>query len=103
MQFTALNTLGFADVPPAEISAANTFSSMVFQLNAGLGVAIGAIVLKISTAMRGVEHAGTIDLQVAFIVIGVMALIGIADAVTLRPDAGVEVSGRLATTVRRSR
>src|ERR1700712_5216958 len=44
--FTAYNTLAFADVPPADLHAANTLSSTVQQLAVGFGVAIGAVALR---------------------------------------------------------
>ena len=40
MQFTSLNTLGFADIPPAQMSAATTFAIMVQQMTMGMGVAV---------------------------------------------------------------
>ncbi len=39
MQFTALNTLGFADVPKPAMTGATTLFSACQQLNAGLGIA----------------------------------------------------------------
>ena len=45
MQFTAFNTLGFADVPKEQMSDASTLFSMFFQLSMGLGVAVGALLL----------------------------------------------------------
>src|SRR6202035_1000777 len=45
MQFTALNTLAFADVPQPRMSGANTLFSMLNQMASGLGIAIGAIAL----------------------------------------------------------
>ncbi|WBO61214.1 MFS transporter [Acidocella sp. MX-AZ03] len=42
MQFTALNTIAFADVPQARMAGANTLFSTAAQLAMGLGVAVGA-------------------------------------------------------------
>ncbi len=42
MQFGVLNTLSFADVPPALISGANSLAAVVQQMGIGLGVAVGA-------------------------------------------------------------
>src|SRR5664279_2189818 len=39
MQFTALNTIAFADVPQRAMANANTLFSTAFQLAMGLGVA----------------------------------------------------------------
>jgi len=45
MQFSAINTLGFADVPPSQTAGANAVSSMLMQMNNGMGVAFGALML----------------------------------------------------------
>ena len=42
LQFTALNTLSFADVPKAQMSGASALSSTLFQLTMGIGVALGS-------------------------------------------------------------
>ncbi len=52
MQFTSLNTLGFADIPPSQMSAATTFASTVQQMTMGMGVAAGAIALRIAALLR---------------------------------------------------
>ena len=41
LQFTALNTLAYAEIPPALVSRANTLYSMLQQLALSMGVAIG--------------------------------------------------------------
>ena len=47
MQFTALNTLAFSEMPQAQMSAANTLFSTMSQLALGMGVALGAIAIRI--------------------------------------------------------
>src|SRR4051812_46079112 len=51
MQFTALNTLGFADVSAEQMSAATTFSSVVQPMTMGMGVAAGAIALRVAAIL----------------------------------------------------
>jgi EmrB/QacA subfamily drug resistance transporter len=95
MQFTSLNTIGFADVPPEEMSGATTFSSTVQQLTMGMGVAVGAVALRIAGLLRS-SHDSTltvIDFRLAFIFVGIIALLGVIDCFMLVPDAGAEVSG----------
>jgi hypothetical protein len=48
MQFTALNTIGFADVPQARMRDASTLFSVLQQMNAGMGIAVGALALSIA-------------------------------------------------------
>jgi len=53
MQLTALTTLGYADLPPAQMSSGSTLASMVTQLNTGLGVAVAAVTLRLSSWFHG--------------------------------------------------
>lgn len=95
MQFTSLNTLGFADVPPTQMSAATTFASTVQQMTMGMGVAAGAIALRISALLRhgSASHPTIPDFHLAFVIIGLIALISVLDFVKLDKTAGAVVSG----------
>ncbi len=96
MQFTALNTLAYSEVPAPKMSGANTFSNMAQQLSMGLGIAIGALALRVAEWLHP-YRSGTIPLenfQIAFVVIGALALLSIIDTLTLNPDAGDEVRQR---------
>jgi Na+/melibiose symporter-like transporter len=96
MQFTCQSTLAFADVPKDDITSASTFMSMVTQLSSALGVAVGAIALRFAAYCNGHSHdaLSMSDFRIAFAILGVVALIGVADAVQLPPNAGELVSGR---------
>ncbi len=92
MQFTVLNTLGFADVPPARMSGASTLGSVAQQMALGMGVALGAAVLHL-VALR---HGGPPDLpdfHVAFILVALLMLTGLPSFLRLPHAAGAEVSG----------
>jgi EmrB/QacA subfamily drug resistance transporter len=95
LQFTALNTLSFADVPKAQMSGASALSSTLFQLTMGIGVAFGAIALRLAAWIHG--HAGQSvapeDFSIAFLLVAGVGLLGIADLFGLARDAGAEVSG----------
>src|SRR5271167_30451 len=69
MQFTAFNTLAFADVSGAQMSGATTLFSAFGQMTAGIGVALGALSLHVVQALRG--HAGeklaVADFRIAFL------------------------------------
>ena len=58
MQFTALNTIAFADVPTRGMANANTIFSTMFQLAMGLGVALGAIGWRVGQALSPSGRAG---------------------------------------------
>ncbi|ACC75862.1 drug resistance transporter, EmrB/QacA subfamily (plasmid) [Paraburkholderia phymatum STM815] len=95
LQFTALNTLSFADVPKSNMSAATSFSSTVQQLSVGIGVAAGAMSLQLSRWMSGhgsdAMTAG--DFQMAFLFVAAIGLLGVVDVLGLPRDAGAVVSG----------
>jgi EmrB/QacA subfamily drug resistance transporter len=95
MQFTSLNTLGFADIPPSQMSAATTFASMVQQMTMGMGVAAGAIALRIAALLRhgSASHPTIPDFHLAFVLIGLIALVSVLDFLKLDAAAGAVVSG----------
>ncbi len=94
MQFTALNTLGFADVPPESMSAANVLANTVGGLTFGAGAAAGAIALHLGSWLHGTSGNPTLaDFRIAFAAVGALALLSLVDAFRLPPDAGREVSG----------
>lgn len=96
MQFTCQATLAFADVAREDVSAASTFMSMVQQLSNSLGIAVGAIALRIGATIHGHSHDALTmaDFTVAFVLLGVIALAGVGDSLQLPKDAGALVSGR---------
>ncbi|MDK1373863.1 MULTISPECIES: MFS transporter [unclassified Sinorhizobium] len=99
MQFTALNTISFADVTTDQRSAATTISAMLQQLSQLLGVAVAAAVIRFSAFARHVaegDHAGLADIRVAFVVIAVIGLVSALRFLALPSDAGAEVSGHRA-------
>ncbi len=93
MQFTALNTIAFADISGAQRSSASTLSSMLQQMSMLLGVAIAAAVLNVSAAVRGLGDPGLVDFRWAFVVIGAIGVVSTLRFLQLPHDAGAEVSG----------
>jgi EmrB/QacA subfamily drug resistance transporter len=95
LQFTALNTLSFADVPKSQLSGATSLSSTIQQLGVGIGVAVGAMSLQLSHSLLGYgTHAMSVaDFQLAFLMVAAVCLLGTVDVLGLPRDAGVAVSG----------
>jgi len=99
MQFTAYNTLAFADVPEDLMSGANTLFNMVVQMGMAMGIALGAVALRIA-ALFGPAAPGIIPMahfHFAFVIIGVVALSDLIDMVGLDPMAGDRVRARRPT------
>lgn len=95
MQFTAFNTLGFADVPKAQMSDASTMFSMFFQLSMGLGVAIAALLLRGSMFLHSNQgQAHTADFQLTFVWVAIIALLALLDNRRLSAQSGEAVLQR---------
>jgi EmrB/QacA subfamily drug resistance transporter len=96
MQFTTLSTLAFADVPETRMSGANTLFNAMQQMAMGMGIALGAGVLRIAGYLDP-NASSAIPLRsfhIAFIVIGMVALIAVVDVFGLDRTAGDEVRRR---------
>jgi EmrB/QacA subfamily drug resistance transporter len=95
MQFTCMTTLAYAEIPPERMSRANGFLSAVMQLSMGMGVAVGAITLRLVAHARGHSAAAPQlrDFQLAILLISLLALGPVFDSLGLPPDAGATTSG----------
>lgn len=98
MQFTALNTIAFADVPEARMSGANTLFNVAQQMSMGLGVGVAAAALRLAELWFPGTNGSLplIDFQIAFAVIGLIAFIAILDMIGLDAKAGNELRVRRA-------
>jgi EmrB/QacA subfamily drug resistance transporter len=94
LQFTSINTLGYADIERERMSRATSFASMMQQLSLSIGVGTGALLLHLSVAMRGGDHLVAADFAPAFFVVALVAALSALVYLPLPPDAGAEVSGR---------
>jgi len=95
MQFTSISTLAFVDVPRSEMSSANSFFTVMTQMSMGMGVAVGAVTLRLAAWLRGgPASAPTIrDFHWAFGMVSIVAVLAVADCFSLDRHAGAEVSG----------
>ncbi|SNB76350.1 drug resistance transporter, EmrB/QacA subfamily [Arboricoccus pini] len=90
MQFTALNTLAFADVPEGEMSGANAFYNMIQQMGLGMGVAVGALSLRLGGILAGGDGATPtlLDFRLAFFAVAALAVVALFNVRDLHPAAG---------------
>ncbi|TIV93375.1 MAG: multidrug efflux MFS transporter, partial [Mesorhizobium sp.] len=93
MQFTALNTLAFADIGEAQRSSAATLSSMLQQISMLFGVAVAAAILNLSQIARGEAAPDLADFRIAYAAIGLIGLAASFRFMALPRTAGAEVSG----------
>ena len=102
LQFTSINAVSYADVPPARMSLATSFASAAQQLSLTIGVGTGALLLHLAAAARGSATASAADFQPAFIVVAALALLSLFWFARLPHDAGAELSGRAPAGQRQS-
>jgi len=93
LQFTAYNTLAFADLPPERLSAGTSFYGTAQQLPGALGVVLASGAIGVSASMAGRGAAGLADFAVGFAVAGAVALLAVPLSLGLARDAAAEVSG----------
>jgi EmrB/QacA subfamily drug resistance transporter len=87
--FTAYNTLQFADVGKADLPSANTLAATSQQLAAGLGIAFGALALRVGSPIAG--DAGTGAFRVAFFLLAAGLVACALELVRLPADAANQV------------
>jgi EmrB/QacA subfamily drug resistance transporter len=95
--FTAYNTIAFADVPPERMTSANALMSTLQEVGAGLGVAVGALLVRLGGPLApaiGFGTDGDAAYRVAFVVLAVLLAAAAIEAFMLPRSAGDVVTGR---------
>jgi EmrB/QacA subfamily drug resistance transporter len=90
IQYLALNTVSFADVPSPMLSRSTSVSGVFQQLARGFGVAFGAALLAI---VAGSERVTVDDFRLVFFLIALVPLVSTLGFLRLGADDGAEVSG----------
>jgi MFS family permease len=90
IQYLALNTISFADVPSPLLSRSTSVSGVFQQLARGFGVALGAALLALVASS---DHVTVGNFRVVFLLIAVVPLISVVGFMQLGEDDGAEVSG----------
>jgi EmrB/QacA subfamily drug resistance transporter len=98
LQFTCVNTLAYADVPPALMSRATSLATMAQQLSVSFGVGLAALMLHLTVLARGETTLSADDFPLTFVVIGIVSLGSVLLFLPLAPEAGAEVSGHRVPT-----
>jgi EmrB/QacA subfamily drug resistance transporter len=89
--FTAYNSVAYADVEPARMTHANTLLSTLQELGAGLGVAVGALLVRLGATVTSDADG---PFRVAFVLLAVLLAVPALEAVRLARTAGDAVTGR---------
>jgi MFS family permease len=99
LEFTAINTVAYAEVEPSQMSRATTLVSVNQQLAVSAGVAVGAF--SVESTMR-YHHATELDANMfgpAFLVVAFISAVAGYFFWQMPDDAGHELSGRKALEI----
>jgi EmrB/QacA subfamily drug resistance transporter len=102
LQFTLLATLAYADVGDSQRSPASTLWSVAQQMTIGMGIALGALALRLSTFLDAgrphdagsATHFSAANFHWAFALAAGVVLASVIGYVKLPRDAGHAVRGR---------
>lgn len=93
LQFTAYNTIAYADIPRGRMSAATSLYSTLQQISLTLGITVGAAALEFATVLSGRAGPGLWDFSVAFLTVAAFSLLAAPLSFRLPDTAGDELSG----------
>ena len=99
LQFTAINTVAYAEVAPAQMSRATTLVSVNQQLAISAGVAIGAFSVESTMMLRHVTELTAGVFAPAYLVVAFISAISAWFFWQMPDDAGHEISGRKAVEI----
>lgn len=92
MQYTGMNSLAYAEVPPELLSACTSIMSTIQQLAQSFGVAISALLIYYYSFH--IDHSITLTTNIfhyVFITLGLMTMASIAVFFTLQPNDGKQM------------
>jgi MFS family permease len=90
--FSAYNSVQYADVAPAQLPTANSLSATLSQLGSGMGIAIGAVTLRLAGPLAG-GAAPLAQYRAAFWVMAALMLFSAVDSLRLPAGTAAQVSG----------
>lgn len=93
LQFTGVNTIGYADIPRERMSMATSFASMAQQLSLSVGVGAGALLLHLTVSARGSTQPMTADFAPAFFILGALSACAFFAHLPLTKESGSEMLG----------
>ena len=95
LQFTAINTIVYSDVPPERMSAATSLVGTSQQISLGAGVALGGLALDAATRFRVGQELTAGDFWPAFLLVALLSASSTLFFRRLDPDAGADMAGRI--------
>ena len=99
LQFTAINTVAYAEVEPAQMSRATTLVSVNQQLAISAGVAVGAFSVESTLLLRHASELSADDFAPAFLAVSIISAVSAWFFWQMPDEAGHEISGRKAVEI----
>jgi EmrB/QacA subfamily drug resistance transporter len=99
LQFTAINTVAYAEVEPAQMSRATTLVSVNQQLAVSAGVAVGAASVETTLWWHHATELSAGVFAPAFLVVALISAASCYFFWQMPDDAGHEISGRKAIAI----
>src|SRR5262249_23556395 len=94
LQFTATNTIAYADVDAARMSRATALVSVPQQLSVAAGVAVGALAVELTVRFKGDLTITAQDFRPAFLVVGAISASSVILFWMLPKGAGAQMANR---------
>jgi EmrB/QacA subfamily drug resistance transporter len=94
IEFTSINTLAYADIPPQRMSKATSLVSVLQQVSISSGVAVGALAVEATLRLSAHSELTTADFRPAFIFVGAIAAAAGLVFLSLHRDAAAELANR---------
>ena len=94
LQFTALNAIAYAEVPPERLSHATSFSAVLQQLSGSLGITLAAMTLELTGALRGTSSTDLGNFPAVFGLVTVLTMISALVFLRLSRLAGYDLVRR---------
>jgi EmrB/QacA subfamily drug resistance transporter len=99
LEFTAINTVAYAEVEPPQMSRATTLVSVNQQLAVSAGVAVGAFCVESTLWIRHMSELTADVFAPAFLVVALISAVSAWFFWQMPDDAGHEISGRKAVEI----
>jgi EmrB/QacA subfamily drug resistance transporter len=99
LEFTAINTVAYAEIDSAQMSRATTLVSVNQQLAISAGVAVGAFSVETTLLLHHVTELSADAFAPAFLVVSIISAISAYFFWQMPDDAGHEISGRQAVEI----
>jgi EmrB/QacA subfamily drug resistance transporter len=94
VQFTAAQSLGYAEIPTAVFSRATSFLAMAQQLAQSFGVGLVALIVHLSLIWHDRVAIAPQDVALGYFALGFLVLMSTIVFYRLHAEAGAELSGR---------